>query len=62
VHKEDTHIHPIINFRNALSYNIAKMFTNTIQTYIPLPYVYNVPNSIQLMKELDDIPCVPGLK
>jgi hypothetical protein len=47
VHKEDTPIRQIVNFRNAPSYNLAKMFTNTLKTYIPLPYTYNVLNSIQ---------------
>jgi hypothetical protein len=62
VHKENTPIRPIINFRSAPSYNLVKMFTNTLKTYIPLPYTYDVPNSVQAMKDLADIPCVPGLK
>ena len=40
VHREDTSICPIVNFRNTPSSNLAKMFTNTLKTYIPLPYAY----------------------
>jgi hypothetical protein len=40
VHKEGTPIHPIVNFRNAPTYNLAKMFTNLLMKYIPLPSVY----------------------
>jgi len=62
VHKEETPIHPAVIFRNAPSYSLAKMFADTLKTYIPFPYTYNVPSSVQLMKDLADIPCVPGLK
>jgi hypothetical protein len=62
VHREDTTIRQIVSLRNAPSYNLAKMFTNTLKTNIPLPYTYNVLNSIQVMKDLADISCVPGLK
>jgi hypothetical protein len=62
VHKEDTPIRPIVIFRNAPTYNLAKMFTNKLMNYIPLPLVYNVQNSLQLMKDLANIPCVPGLR
>jgi hypothetical protein len=56
VHKEDTPIRPIVNFRNAPTYNLAKMLANTLMKYIPLPSVYNVQDSVQLMKGLENIP------
>jgi hypothetical protein len=62
VHKENTLIRPIVNFRNAPTYNLAKMFTNVLEKYIPLPFIYNVQNSVQLMKDLANIPYVPGLR
>jgi len=62
VHKEDTPIRPIVNFRNAPTYNLAKMLANILMKYIPLPSVYNVQNSVQLMKNLENIPCTPDLR
>ena len=40
--KKNTSIRPIVNFKNAPSYKLATMFTNKLQSYIPLPNVYNV--------------------
>jgi len=55
-------IRPIVSFKNAPSYKLATMFTSILQSYIPLPNIYNVQNSVQLMRDLSDIPFVPGLK
>jgi len=38
------------------------MFSEKIETYIPLPYVFNVKNTTQLIKDLTDIPFDPKLK
>jgi len=62
VHNTKTPICPIVNLKNAPSYKLAKMFTNILKSYIPLPNVYDVQNSVQLMRDLSDIPFVPGLK
>ena len=62
VHKEDLPIRPIVNYPSAPPYKLAKMFSEKLKTYIPLPYVYNVQNSIQLMRDLSDIPYSPNLK
>ena len=59
VHKEDTPIRLIVNFRNAPNYNIAKMMANILMKYIPLPSVYNIQNSVELIKDLENIPCTP---
>jgi len=62
VHKADLPIRPIVNYRSAPFYKLARMFSEKLRTYIPLPYVYNIQNSIQLMKDLSDIPYSPNLK
>jgi hypothetical protein len=62
VHKKDLHIKPTVNYRSASSYRLAKMFSEKLKTYISLPYVYYVQNSVQLMKDLSDIPFNPNLK
>ena len=62
VHKTNMPIRPIVNLKNAPSYKLAKLFTGILKSYIPLPNVYNVQNSVQLIRDLSDIPFVPGLK
>jgi len=61
-HKENLPIRLTVNYRSAPSYKLVEMFSEKIKTYIPLPYIYNVQNSIQLMKDLSDIPYSPNLK
>jgi hypothetical protein len=53
---------PTVNLKNAQSYKLATMFTGILKSYIPLPNVYNVQNPVQLIRDLSDIPFVPGLK
>ena len=55
-HKEDTPIRPIINWRNAPGYKLTKMLAGKLTSYIPLPFTYNVTNTVQLMNDLTDIP------
>ena len=62
IHKEDTPIHPIVNFKNAPTYNLAKTLTKVLKKYIPLPHVYNVNNSLHLMEDLTNIPYNPNLR
>ena len=62
IHKEDTPIRPVVNYTQAPAYKLAKKLSNILETYVPLPYVYNVQNSIHLMKDISDIPVTPGLK
>jgi len=62
IHKENTPVRPIVNLKNALSYKLAKMFVKRIQTYIPLPDIFNGKNSVQLIEELSEIPSDPNLK
>jgi hypothetical protein len=62
VHKKDLPVRPIVNYRSAPCYRLAKMFSEKLKTYIPLPYIYNIQNSVQLMKDLSDFPFSPNLK
>jgi hypothetical protein len=55
IHKAEVPIRPIINWRNAPAYKIAKALTKILSIHIPLPYAYNVKNSTQLIKDLQDI-------
>jgi len=56
LHKEDTPIRPIINWRKAPGYKLAKMLAGKLTSYNPLPSAYNVTNMVQLMNDLTDIP------
>jgi hypothetical protein len=62
IHKADAPIRPVINWRNAPAYKLAKMLTKKFQTYISLPYTFNVKNSIHLIEDLRNIPFNPNLQ
>jgi hypothetical protein len=55
IHKENAPIRPIINWRNASVYKVTKMLTKKLQIHIPLPYTFNVKNSVHLIEELSNI-------
>jgi hypothetical protein len=38
LHKENKHIRPIINWKNAPAYEIAKQVSRTLHYYLQLPY------------------------
>ena len=59
IHKADAPIRPVINWRNAPAYKLAKMLTKKLQTYIPLPYTFNVKNSVHFIEDLSNIPFNP---
>jgi hypothetical protein len=45
---QNTPIRPIINWRNAPAYELAKYLTKTLHTCLHLPNIYNIQNSIHL--------------
>jgi hypothetical protein len=42
LHKTGHPIRPIVNWKNAPAYKLAQLLIKKLNTYIPLPYVYNV--------------------
>jgi len=56
VHKDNYRIRPLINWKNAPAYKIAKKLTKKLQTYIRFPYTYNVKNTTHLTNGLKEIP------
>jgi hypothetical protein len=50
-----------VNQTNDPAYKIARMLANNLEIHIPLPHIFNVKNTIQLMKDLD-IPFENDLK
>ena len=55
VHKTNIAIRPIINWRNAPAYRLAKLVSDIIKKEIPLPNTFNVKNTVQLIKDLQEI-------
>ena len=55
VHKEDSPIRPIVNWKNAPAYKLTKMLSK-FAIYIPFPYTFNVNNTVHLMNDLLEIP------
>jgi hypothetical protein len=45
LHKPDHPIRPVVNWRNAPAYKLAKSFSQKITQFAPLPYAFNVSNS-----------------
>ena len=62
IHKTNSPIRPIVNWRDAPAYKMAKLLNKLIQLHIPLPNSFNVTNTPQLINELLSIPCKPGIK
>jgi hypothetical protein len=52
LHKLNIPIRPLINWRNAPGYKLAKHLTKLLYNYLDLPYSYNVRNSTHLMTNL----------
>jgi hypothetical protein len=55
LHKPNTPIRPIINWKNAPAYGLAKKLSKLLQYPLKLPKVYNIRNSILLMTDLQTI-------
>jgi hypothetical protein len=62
LHKLDSPIRPVVNWTQAPAYKLAKLLAKKLQQYIPLPYAFNVQNSAQLIKDLDEIPVDDNLR
>ena len=60
LHKPDLPIRPIVNWCNAPAYKLAKMFTQKVQQLTPLPFMFNIKNSTQLIHELKQTPLTPS--
>jgi hypothetical protein len=56
IHKTPNTIRPIVNWRNAPGYKLAKELTRILQQNLQLPYTYNISNTVQLTTDLNSIP------
>jgi hypothetical protein len=62
IHKVNCPIRPIINWKNAPAYKLAKTLNSLLHFYIPLPNVFNVKNSVHLMEDLKNFHCTETTK
>jgi hypothetical protein len=54
IHKADVPIRPVVNYINAPAYKLAKFFTKVLQSHIPLPNIYDLTYSTQLIDEINN--------
>jgi hypothetical protein len=59
IHKPDQPIRPVVNWQRAPAYKLARLFTQKIRQLAPLPEVYNVDNTVDLISKLKDTPILP---
>ena len=62
IHKAGYPIRPIINWRGAPAYKLAKYLTKLIQLHIPLPNAFNIKNAVHLIDDLLEIPHKQGIR
>jgi hypothetical protein len=59
IHKQEQPIRPDVNWRNAPAYQLSKLFTKKINYLSPLPKAFNIRNTHDLIRKLNDIPLLP---
>jgi hypothetical protein len=52
IHKPNRPIRPVVNWKNAPAYNLAKFISTNIGKYIPLPNASNVRNSTDFISDI----------
>jgi hypothetical protein len=56
IHKTESPIRSVVNWNNAPAYKLVKKLVKVLQTHTPLPYMFKVKNTTQLINDLTDIP------
>ena len=59
LNKPEHPIRPVVNWRGAPAYKLAHLFTQKIKQMAPLPNTYNLQNTRDLIKKLEDTPVLP---
>jgi hypothetical protein len=62
VHKPGQPIRPVVNWRNAPAYHLARSFTQKTRQIAPLPNTYNIENTRELIHTLKHTPISPHYK
>jgi len=59
LHKSEQPIRPVVNWRGTPAYKLALLFTQKIHQMAPPPNTYNLQNTRDLIKKLEDTPILP---
>jgi hypothetical protein len=59
LHKADQPIRPVVNWRNAPAYKLARLFTDKLNLLAPLPNAFNIKNAQNLLRNLENITMLP---
>jgi hypothetical protein len=59
LHKPEHPIRPLVNWRGAPTYKLARLFTQKIRSIAPLPNTYTIGNTKELIKKLESTPILP---
>ena len=62
IHKTEAPIRPVVNWKNAPAYKLARTLAKKLQTYTALPYCFNVKNTTSLITDLQGIPYGQNLR
>ena len=62
INNDEMPIRPVVDYSQAPAYQLAKTLNNILETFLLLPSIFNVMNSLQLMNEMSDIPYTPDLQ
>jgi hypothetical protein len=59
IYKPNLPIRPVVNWRNAPAYRLAKLFTQKTRQLDPLPNTHNIENTRELIGKLKNTPILP---
>jgi hypothetical protein len=59
LHKPEHSIRPLVNWRGAPAYKLARLFSQKIKLLAPLPNKYNLENTTDLIMRLHDTLILP---
>jgi len=59
IYKPDQPIRPIVNWRNAPVYRLSKLCTEKVHRLAPLPNAFNIKNTQDLLRNIQDTPLLP---
>jgi hypothetical protein len=59
VHKPEHPIRPVVNWLGAQAYKLARLFTQKVRQLAPLPNRYDIENTRDLIKKLNDTSILP---
>jgi hypothetical protein len=62
LHKDIAPIRPVVNYRDAPSYYIAKITADLLKINFELPFEYNIKNSIQCAENIKELNIQPTHK